>query len=80
MQKIWNIVKPNLKIQTELSRDLGISKVLAQLLLNRGITESKTAAEFLNPCLTHLLSPDYLPDISLTSYQSLHEYDRLIAL
>jgi single-stranded-DNA-specific exonuclease len=65
MQKIWNIVKPNLKIQTELSRNLGISKVLAQLLINRGITESKTADEFLNPCLTHLLSPDYLPDISL---------------
>ena len=65
MQKIWNIVKPNLKIQTELIRDLGISKVLAQLLINRGITESKQAYEFLNPCLTHLVSPDYLPDISL---------------
>ena len=65
MQRIWNIATPNQRIQKILSSDLGISKILSQLLINRKITETKKAAKFLNPRLNDLISCDNLPDISL---------------
>lgn len=64
MQKIWNISKPDIKIQGRLSKDLGISRILSQILMNRGIATSQVAQQFLNPELFQLLAPSDLPDMA----------------
>jgi len=63
MQRIWNIAKPNHKQQAQFKKDLGISDILSQIVINRGITTSQEAAYFLKPQLSNLISPDRLPDI-----------------
>ncbi len=63
MYKIWNIAKPQEKLQNKLKKDLGISKILTQLLINRNITDSSIAEQFLNPKLSGLLASDSLPDM-----------------
>jgi single-stranded-DNA-specific exonuclease len=65
IQRIWNISKPNLELQKQLSHDLGISKILTQLLIARGITDTSSANEFLRPDLSRLLSPVDLPDLAV---------------
>ena len=63
MQRIWNIAKPNRKQQMQFKKDLGISDILSQIVINRGITTSQEAAHFLKPQSSSLISPDRLPDI-----------------
>ncbi len=46
--KILKIAHPDIQTQDKLSRELGISKVLAQLLVNRGINTPAKAEKFLN--------------------------------
>lgn len=55
--KILNIPAPNIDLARDLSSDLGISSVVAQVLINRGIKNSKEAEKFLNPKLEYLLDP-----------------------
>ena len=55
--KILKIASNNSFLQNTLSSGLGISKILAQLLINRGINNSEEAKEFLNTRLDHLLDP-----------------------
>lgn len=64
MQRIWNIAKPNHNLQIKLKKELGLSNILSQILINRGITNSKEATLFLKPQLSELISPDLLPDIA----------------
>lgn len=45
--KIWKIPKPNPTLQEILSLKLGVSKVVAQILINRGITTIDEARAFL---------------------------------
>jgi len=47
MRKIWRIKEPNPGFQDVLSHELHISKVTAQLLLNRGIDSSASASDFM---------------------------------
>ncbi len=63
--KILNIAGPNLCLQDTFSKELGISKITAQLLLNRGIQTIPEAQEFLNPKLEHLLDPFSFSDMRL---------------
>jgi single-stranded-DNA-specific exonuclease len=46
--KILKIARPNRQLQEALSRELGISGVLAQILVNRGINTPAKAEKFLN--------------------------------
>jgi single-stranded-DNA-specific exonuclease len=64
MAKIWKLPlhDPD-RIQT-LSRELHVSAVLAQLLLNRGITEPAGARFFLQAPLSGLHDPALLPGVS----------------
>jgi single-stranded-DNA-specific exonuclease len=64
MQRIWNIVKPQLQLQQQLVGELGIPLILSQLLINRGVTGPGEAAEFLNAQLSGLASPQELPDVA----------------
>lgn len=55
--KILNIAKPDTYLQNLLSKALGISKILAQVLINREIKNPEKAREFLGAKLEHLLDP-----------------------
>jgi len=67
--KILRIAPSHTPLQNNLSKELGISKILAQVLVNRGIDTSAEADKFLNPKLEHLLDPylfsDMLPAVNL---------------
>ena len=64
MQRLWNIIKPDLKLQQCLSEELGICRILSQLIINRGVTKPAEAMDFLNAQLSALINPDRLPDIA----------------
>ncbi len=55
--KILNIASADITLQQRLSRELGISPLLAQLLLNRGISSAEEGQKFLNPRLEDLCDP-----------------------
>lgn len=55
--KILNIASADIPLRDKFSQELGVSAVLAQLLLNRGIDSVKGAGEFLNPRLEDLSDP-----------------------
>ncbi|MFA6216562.1 MAG: single-stranded-DNA-specific exonuclease RecJ [Candidatus Omnitrophota bacterium] len=56
-RKILHIASPNRSLREGLSKELGISYTLAQLLINRGIDTPGAAEKFLNPSLGDLLDP-----------------------
>ena len=57
MEKIWKIKQPNLRLQKEISQALDISRISAQVLINRGITNAEEAESFLNCDLANLHDP-----------------------
>lgn len=61
--KILKIASPNISLQNRFSKELGISEVLSQILINRGINTEEEAEKFLNVKLEHLLDPHSLPDV-----------------
>ena len=63
MQKRWNILQSDDAIRDKLARELGLSPLIAHLMVTRGYTEREAAEEFLWPRLSQLHSPDSLPDI-----------------
>ena len=63
--KILNIAAPDPVLSKSLSYELGISAVIAQLLINRGIKTCVDAEKFLSPKLAHLLDPFSFPDMPL---------------
>jgi single-stranded-DNA-specific exonuclease len=61
-KKQWSIHPPDERA-AEFAKSLKISPVLAQVLINRGITDSQNAAAFLRPKLTQLIEPERMPGI-----------------
>ncbi len=55
--KILNIAPQDSQRQNDFSKELGTSKILAQILINRGISSIKEAQEFLNPSCKDLYDP-----------------------
>jgi len=64
INRIWNIAKTQAHLSKVLSEELGISPILAQVLLNRGIDKPLQAERFLKADATMFLDPKDLPDIS----------------
>ena len=63
----WNIYPAEVKRAATLARAIGISPVIAQVLLNRGMTTVDEAKVFLNPELEALPSPlEDFPDLALS--------------
>lgn len=62
-QKAWKIKNPDILLQKKLARDLSISPLSAQLLINRGITSGACAREFLGSDISALHNAQLLPDI-----------------
>jgi len=66
MEKNWVIKAPgDEQIIASLSRDLGIEKPLAQLLVQRGITTTEAAGEFFSPDLSNLHDPYLMKEMDL---------------
>jgi single-stranded-DNA-specific exonuclease len=61
-KKQWVINCPAENIQT-IAKSLKISNLLAQVLVNRGITETSDGLTFLRPKLTSLISPESMPGV-----------------
>jgi len=63
MRKIWRIKDSDPAFQDSLSHDLNISKITAQLLLNRGIGSASHALSFLKCSLSSCHDPFLLKDM-----------------
>ena len=63
MRKTWRIKDPNLEIQKSFYSELKISKITAQLLSNRGISDAKEAGEFLACSLSSCHDPFLFKDM-----------------
>ncbi len=60
MTKRW-IISPVAPDRMELARQWEVPPLVAQLLVNRGITNEKDGRSFLSPQLKDLISPSLLP-------------------
>ncbi|MCL2336896.1 MAG: single-stranded-DNA-specific exonuclease RecJ, partial [Firmicutes bacterium] len=61
--KIWQVKAKDPAMQYILSRRLGVSPLMAQFLINRGIFTVAAANEFLNASLGALHSPMLMRDM-----------------
>jgi len=61
-QTTWRVLPDQPEAQARLQNELGVSRLLAKLLVNRGLTDPAEAEHFLNPSLDHLSDPTKLPD------------------
>ncbi|HLD87764.1 MAG TPA: single-stranded-DNA-specific exonuclease RecJ [Candidatus Omnitrophota bacterium] len=66
MIKRWLIRSPDPFLQKTFSDELGIHPIIAQLLINRGITAVGEAGSFLSPDLSSLYDPFLLTDMDKT--------------
>ena len=64
MKKQWNLKpKANEQLVAELQESLGVAKIVAELLVQRGITTFETAKTFFRPDLSHLHDPFLMKDM-----------------
>lgn len=60
----WSIAPPQPLVSRRLADGLGVSPLLAQCLLNRGLTDADKAGGYLEPRLNQLDDPFQLPDMT----------------
>jgi single-stranded-DNA-specific exonuclease len=63
MKYRWSLLPAQPTLAGSLASELGISPLLAQCLLNRGLTEAGSIHRFLEPRLKQLADPFLLPDM-----------------
>lgn len=63
MQKRWELAEPNPALAESLAKQYGVSLPIAQILINRSLTDPDSIAQFLKPSLAHLPDPDLLLDM-----------------
>ena len=61
-QKQW-AVRPQDDRSADLAKSLKVSPLVAQVLINRQITDAQTGSHFLTPKLTDLIEPERMPGI-----------------
>jgi len=61
--KILRLATPHIHLQNQLSKELGISKVLAQILVNRKVNSPAEAEKFLKAGIGDLFSPHLFSDM-----------------
>jgi len=61
-QRQW-VVQPTHAGAIQLAKSLKVSSLLAQVLINRGVTNVAAASAFLRPKLTELISPEQMPGV-----------------
>jgi single-stranded-DNA-specific exonuclease len=60
---ILRLATPNISLQNQFSKELGISKILAQVLINRKIATLAAAEKFLKNSISDLFSPHLFSDM-----------------
>ena len=63
MRKTWRIKPPNSDLQDQLSSPLNITRITAQLLINRGITDVLEAKSFMSSSFSACHDPFLLKDM-----------------
>ena len=63
MNRIWRIKSPETQLSLDLARSVGISRITAQLLVNRGIKDETEAKHFLYGDLTCQHDPFLFKDM-----------------
>lgn len=79
-EKKWISLEPNQNLSIDISRNLNISPLTAQLLINRGIKNSSEANEFLHPNLSSFLDPFLFNDMQKVVeriYQALEKKEKI---
>jgi single-stranded-DNA-specific exonuclease len=64
MKHRWMLAGPQPDLARDIARQLDLSPLLAQCLINRGFTSPETATAFLNPRLRDLADPFLLPQMA----------------
>lgn len=59
-KKQW-VIRPGDRRALQLAKSLKVSPLLAQVLINRGVTDAHAGSTFLNPRLTELIQPELMP-------------------
>lgn len=72
----WAFAPPQLALAGQLADTLGLPLLLAQCLLNRGLTEPAAAAAFLHPRLRQLADPFLLPNMRVAAERLLQARQR----
>ena len=72
----WVVQRSEPRAVVRLQQELGVSEILARLLVNRGITEPEQAHRFLQPDWTHLPDPFLLPDAEIAVNRLLQAIER----
>jgi len=62
--KILRIATKDSRLQDKLIKELKVSRILSQILINRGISDVSDADKFLNVKLTHILDPFSFKDMA----------------
>src|SRR4030043_170792 len=62
LRRQW-VVNPADERAIQLARSLNVSPLLAQVLINRGITDAQAGGVFLRPKLTELVAPEQMPGV-----------------
>lgn len=65
MKYRWSMAPAQPALTAFLSREVGVSELLAQCLLNRGLSEPEPIARFLEPRLRQLADPFLIPDMAV---------------
>ena len=63
VEKVWRLLPQNPDAANRLAGSLRVSPVVAQLLLNRGVSQADAARRFLDGTLSGLHAPAALPDV-----------------
>ncbi len=63
LETIWEYNEYDHKLRDELSKRLGVSSYLAQILNNRKVIDYESACSFINPTLNNLEDPYLIPGI-----------------
>ena len=80
MKYRWSLAPPQPSLAAPLVAALGIPPLLAQCLLNRGLTDPAIAGGFLEPRLKYLADPFLLPNMAVAVERLLQARERKEAL
>jgi single-stranded-DNA-specific exonuclease len=74
--RIWRIRPVDAGVVDGLAREMGIPRLLACVLVQRGLSDPDQARKFLNPSLDDLHPPEMLPDFDLAIGEILNARDQ----
>ena len=81
MQKKWHLLQPDAEMTKKLSARLKCHPVTAAVLINRNLTSTKAASNFLNPSLGRIRSPFELKDMDVAVsriYRAILENEKIL--